>query len=317
MGTPHFHPNPCPAAPMCARWLLGLCAHAAAAAAMVPHVPSAAIRSASPLPSAPSAPHARWQGYFDGVFCINLQQATERRAHVGRVDRDPGNSERGCFNSHLSVIRYAHEQGLQNVVIFEDDVNVFRPTELDSFNSAMQQVVDFLSTDQTWELFYLGHIQNLGYLYRTPMRPLPGSSGGCSGSSYIYEVQDALGGHAYVLSRRGMEKVLHESYCGEGVDFMLSSRLRCHARYPMMFYGDNSFESSISHTDIPSVGDQIGQAVMRATAVVPWACVLEDLNRYNVVQVYFAALIANLVAGAVLPAAWLVTLAVKLLPLSP
>lgn len=84
-------------------------------------------------------------GYFDRVSVINLPERTDRRAGVeqelGRLGLDrhahkvkffpavkpadagefSSRGVRGCFESHLAVLRAARADGLSNILILEDD----------------------------------------------------------------------------------------------------------------------------------------------------------------------------------------------------
>lgn len=118
--------------------------------------------------------------YFDNVFLINLnrrpdrlKEATDELNSVGikfnvfnAVDGNTfndltilseyrGNIRKlkpgaiGCLLSHISLIKYAKEKGLKNILIFEDDV-VFSK----NFNLFFDTVVNEIPKD--WGMFYLG-----------------------------------------------------------------------------------------------------------------------------------------------------------------
>ena len=75
--------------------------------------------------------------FFDEIYCINLERRTDRWNQcqsefdkIGIADRvikfdafdNKENPKKGCYDSHLSVIKLAYERKLKNVLIFEDDV---------------------------------------------------------------------------------------------------------------------------------------------------------------------------------------------------
>lgn len=75
--------------------------------------------------------------FFDAIYCINLPDATERwtaaqarfeqLGFAGRVSRfpaieTPSNHHIGCALSHRAILAEARRRGLQNVLVFEDDV---------------------------------------------------------------------------------------------------------------------------------------------------------------------------------------------------
>ncbi|HEY1375850.1 MAG TPA: glycosyltransferase family 25 protein [Gemmataceae bacterium] len=114
--------------------------------------------------------------YFDRVYVINLPDRPDRlRAVVRELDRAglplaPGRVEvfpavrpdaaagfptpgsRGCFLSHLGVVRAARSAGARNVLIVEDDLAV-----APQFRSSEPAVVDRLRAED-WGFVYLGHV---------------------------------------------------------------------------------------------------------------------------------------------------------------
>lgn len=113
--------------------------------------------------------------YFERIFIINLPSRTDRRSEMAaqlkaiglsltqanvelfpavRPDAPEGFSSigaRGCFMSHLGVLRSAQQQGLQRVAIFEDDLDFAM-----GFNARMQALVQQL-TATDWSIFYGGY----------------------------------------------------------------------------------------------------------------------------------------------------------------
>lgn len=104
-------------------------------------------------------------GFFDAIYCINLDTATRRWEQMCRRFQALGIAPRvqrfaavatphwhhiGCGLSHRSVVELAHRQGLRNVLVFEDDA-IF----LDDTRRLLQRSVAELAT-RDWNLFYLG-----------------------------------------------------------------------------------------------------------------------------------------------------------------
>lgn len=104
------------------------------------------------------------------IFVINLKHRTDRRlamreqlASVGwsaeffpaiRPQEPagfPSIGARGCFLSHLSVLKKAEHAGAQQVVILEDDLN-FVTAFADHWRSAMSALAR-----HEWSIFYPGH----------------------------------------------------------------------------------------------------------------------------------------------------------------
>jgi hypothetical protein len=104
------------------------------------------------------------------IFVINLEHRIDRRlameeellkvgwrAEFFRAIR-PGEpagfdsiGARGCFLSHLSVLKAAQDREAQYIAILEDDLN-FRPGFTDGWKSAMSRL-----SSMEWSIFYPGH----------------------------------------------------------------------------------------------------------------------------------------------------------------
>ncbi len=64
----------------------------------------------------------------------------------------PSIGARGCFLSHLSVLKNAYDAGEGQLIILEDDVN-FGPGFTDRWNSSMSEL-----GSKDWSIFYPGHV---------------------------------------------------------------------------------------------------------------------------------------------------------------
>ena len=107
--------------------------------------------------------------YFDAIFLINLDEREDRlneslnefrkyglspkifRFPAIKLNiRHPMAGRAGCFSSHRNIIQYSKDNGLKNVLVFEDDFSFLQePTEV------LRKSANFLSQNQ-WDLFYLG-----------------------------------------------------------------------------------------------------------------------------------------------------------------
>ena len=63
----------------------------------------------------------------------------------------PSTGARGCFLSHLSVLKIAQHREAQYIAILEDDLN-FRPGFIDGWKSVMSRLACL-----EWSIFYPGH----------------------------------------------------------------------------------------------------------------------------------------------------------------
>jgi glycosyl transferase, family 25 len=117
--------------------------------------------------------------YFDRVALINLPSRKDRLKAVSQELQNAGISLsdgrfqvfeaikpddsrgfpsvgwRGCFLSHLSIIKSANQDGMGNVLIFEDDVLISR-----KFAQQQELLVDVLRQNN-WDFAYFGHVINV------------------------------------------------------------------------------------------------------------------------------------------------------------
>ncbi len=148
--------------------------------------------------------------YFERIYVINLPERADRRREVtGALKRIglsfiPGKIEifpalkpknaagfpspgvRGCFLSHLSVIKKAFELDISSVLILEDDVE-FAGISRKGWSSILQQL-----DEQPWSFAYLGYTH------------VDGSTRASQGAEQI-KMQPFTGSlrcaHAYAVSR--------------------------------------------------------------------------------------------------------------------
>jgi GR25 family glycosyltransferase involved in LPS biosynthesis len=101
--------------------------------------------------------------FFDGIYCINLDERTDRwgqaqkefgKLGITDVNRFSAIKHEkgaiGCRESHLGVITEAKKLGLKNVLIFEDDLLVIG----EDVKKLEETLNDIEELD--WDLFYLG-----------------------------------------------------------------------------------------------------------------------------------------------------------------
>lgn len=103
--------------------------------------------------------------YFDEIYCINLNERTDRWEHaqeefkkagiLDKVQRFPAirdaDGRLGIIKSNLAIIKIAKEKKLKNVLIFEDDVKFI----VDDPQKVLQDSINQLGNIK-WHLFYLG-----------------------------------------------------------------------------------------------------------------------------------------------------------------
>lgn len=177
---------------------------------------------------------------FDSIFCINLYERDDRMEEClkvfeklkipGKIKRFHRNvdGKKGCYESHLSIIREAYDQGCQNVLIFEDDI-IPSPSYDDKY---IKKAIEFIKNNRDWDIFYLGHQPDVFF------------SGAEVIEDNIMKCSSTLT-HAYVLSRKFMKKMITRVYDDQAIDKVYLKNENSYAIYPMQFY-QNESESDIT-----------------------------------------------------------------------
>jgi len=103
--------------------------------------------------------------FFDEIYCINLDERTDRWEHAQKEFEKAGIKDRvtrfsaikdndgriGLIKSNLSIIKMAKLKKLKNVLIFEDDVEFIVDNPQELLKNSLFQVGEL-----DWKLFYLG-----------------------------------------------------------------------------------------------------------------------------------------------------------------
>lgn len=162
----------------------------------------------------------------DAVYCISLEARNDRRElfrntvstlidnpvifHIVEKNQDP---QRGCYESHQQLAQRALDEGLERVLIFEDDV---KPYTLKARQA--RWINRFLRT-RRFQALHLGYSMGSIWLTWFP---------------FIARGR-VVALHAYVLSREGCQIVAQTPYDGQPVDVMIKKKLKQYCAFPMMF----------------------------------------------------------------------------------
>jgi len=163
----------------------------------------------------------------DKIVTISLEENESRRLATQRelsklkletefflAKRDQGHEERGCFNSHLQVCREALYSGCQSLLVFEDDVRILPYTE-----KQISRLNHFIARQNNeFDVLYLGLI--IGKMWFCGYRSIVRAKG--------------AGAHAYILSRKGMEKLFTYEYNGLPFDKVLKHDFKGYSVYPII-----------------------------------------------------------------------------------
>jgi GR25 family glycosyltransferase involved in LPS biosynthesis len=177
--------------------------------------------------------------FFDQIYCINLNTRKDRYEKVSKLFHDyripvqfyhptpHPNGLQGCFESHIHLIQKAYISGAQQVLIFEDDIAIHQFSV-----QALSECIEFMKTNQDWELFYLGVFPQIVHF---KIYPIP-QKGNIKNIKRVH----SLCGHAYVVSRKYMEKIFNLKFIDVPLDYMYMENKHAYAIFPTMFVQDAS-----------------------------------------------------------------------------
>ncbi|HBK96212.1 MAG TPA: LPS biosynthesis glycosyltransferase [Microcoleaceae bacterium UBA10368] len=144
--------------------------------------------------------------YFQGVYAVNLPERKDRRKLIVkeleaagmpltphkveifpaiRPDEAgcfPSIGARGCFSSHVAILKQAKKLGLSNVLIVEDDLAISP-----DFVTEQAAIVEQLR-QQDWDFVYFGHVEEVGG--KSPVALVPFSEGVMT--THFYAVNDKI-----------------------------------------------------------------------------------------------------------------------------
>ena len=213
---------------------------------------------------------------FDRIVCINLDERPDRWEQVQQTtaallddvtlerfsavkpdlaqDR-VHNGRAGCLLSHRRVIENAYREGVESVLVFEDDL-CFDP----QFETRIRPTITTLSKTP-WDLFYLGF---------TPKAPLLPAGDG------LVRTYGGVTTHAIAYHRRAMPELLKRLPDEDNVLRFLSRyksvdryywqqaapRMRCYAASPLLVFQRDDF-SDIQQAQTLSNQQQAHEAFER------------------------------------------------------
>ena len=134
--------------------------------------------------------------FVDKIIFINLDRRKDRLKEInknlkflidiGKVYRlsavEDNNPEIGCTKSHLSVLKYAKEQSVRNVLILEDDI-LWNDKKYDEALHILKKIIN---TDPNYSVIHLG---GMGLHY-----------GGFKYDKTTFRLYKSWGTHAYLVN---------------------------------------------------------------------------------------------------------------------
>jgi len=179
----------------------------------------------------------------DKIITISLRDNHERQLSTNReleklqlktefylADRHVGHEEHGCFTSHQQAcLSGLQDPNCQSLLVFEDDVKVLPYTA-----QQIEQINKFLRSNTDFDILYLGLI--VGKMWFSKFKHIVRATGS--------------GAHAYILSKRGMQKLSGYQYNGKPVDKVFKHDFKCYSVYPMIAeqYPEEVLKSDISNS---------------------------------------------------------------------
>ena len=161
--------------------------------------------------------------FFDRVYIINLPERTDRIRHLKKEFLKLGSSldspnveifpaikpstkepfthigYKGCFLSHLSILKKAREEGLENILILEDDVQ-FTP----DFLSNETKIIDQLRQKE-WDFIQFGYAalpgETLDQSLTHPSEP--------SWGTFVPFSESVTQTHCVAVNRRCLERLIN------------------------------------------------------------------------------------------------------------
>ncbi|MGQ9870912.1 glycosyltransferase family 25 protein [Leptodesmis sp.] len=151
--------------------------------------------------------------FFERAYIINLPERSDRRQAITqnlktvRMPLTPGKLEifpairpteangfpgigaRGCFMSHLQILKMARQEGLSNVLIMEDDLLIKKQLQADQ-NSLIEQL-----RQADWGFAYFGHNKNI-----------PSTS---STAQFLPFSEEILTAHFYGVNGKFFDRLIH------------------------------------------------------------------------------------------------------------
>ena len=182
------------------------------------------------------------QNFFDQIYILNLDRRPDRWASIQKqlqmaciskavrfsaIDRQPGWA--GCFESHLAILQRALTAGARNVLVLEDDAELYS-----DWLSIWQEGQWQIPAD--WDMLYLGYNLN-------PDANLPPPFV----ASHLLRLNDALTTHAYAVNGKYLEGLIKHIQASVGlnlpIDIVYASqfcKVKAYGIYPMLFRQSSS-----------------------------------------------------------------------------
>ncbi len=110
----------------------------------------------------------------------------------------------GCLLSHINIIQYAKENNLENILIFEDDID-FSENFLEILNCAIKDL------PKDWDMFYLGGNPKIGQNTKI--------------SNHIYKSTAINATHSYMINHTIYDLILNANEYDYAIDTLYHMKI--------------------------------------------------------------------------------------------
>lgn len=178
---------------------------------------------------------------IDATYVISLPEREDRRIETDKILKECGidykvysatkmdNGAEGIKYSLKNLLECCLEFGMENILVFEDDVSVIFPV------GEFKLLIDLCTSQlpSKYDMLYLGvnHFTKFSAVY----------------GSNLLRVYNGYGLHSVIYSKRGMTKVLNMEDKGEPIDVQIRNQIQpdglCFAAFPILCSQRPSFSN--------------------------------------------------------------------------
>jgi GR25 family glycosyltransferase involved in LPS biosynthesis len=170
--------------------------------------------------------------FFDKIYCINVNTNSQRYETVKKIFEKLNmnveflrvettkNGTKGCFESHIKVMKDAYKNKYKNIIVFEDDIIPY-----DINQKRINKVVNFIKNN-AYDIFYLGVCPDL----------FMNDSKIIDRKNKIYQVRPSLG-HAYIVNKNTINRLKDLQFNDIPIDTYYANNFhKNYSIFPSLFY---------------------------------------------------------------------------------
>ena len=129
---------------------------------------------------------------------------------------------KACLYTHVEIVKWAKEQKLSNVLIFEYDVKFYTSGDYNPLECIQTAINELKANIPEWELFYLGTNPGGRSTEFDLVRP------------HVVRLEEAIGTHAVLINSKIFDTIINEYTGHHAFDLYLSGRYsKKYSAYPM------------------------------------------------------------------------------------